>query len=92
MDTVARLVEGVLGNEDSAQQEAHTKSLLEHPQYTRPAVFEGMAVPEVLTEGRHECVRRWRRAESLRRTLRRRPDLLARAELSAEDWEILGQL
>jgi len=92
MDTVARLVQGVLGNEDSPQQESHTESLLEHPQYTRPAVFEGMAVPEVITEGRHEGVRRWRRAESLRRTLRRRPDLLARAELSAEDWEILGQL
>ena len=92
MDAVARLLEGVLGNEASPQQESHSESLLEHPQYTRPAVFEGMAVPEVLTEGQHERVRRWRRAETLRRTLDRRPDLLARAELTSEDWEILGEL
>jgi tRNA (guanine37-N1)-methyltransferase len=92
MDAVARLLEGVLGNQDSPQDESHSESLLEHPHYTRPALFETMAVPEVLTEGKHEDVRRWRRAESLRRTLARRPDLLTKAELTPEDWEILGEL
>lgn len=92
IDSVVRLVEGVLGNAASTQTESHSETLLEHPHYTRPAVFRDMEVPEVLQHGDHEQIRRWRRRESLRRTLQRRPDLLARADLTPEDWELLGEL
>lgn len=92
IDSVVRLVDGVLGNAASAQSDSHSEGLLEHPHYTRPATFRDMEVPEVLQEGDHEQIRRWRRRESLRRTLRRRPDLLARADLRPEDWELLGEL
>lgn len=92
LDAVSRLVDGVLGNETSTDQESHTQGLLEYPQYTRPAEYRSMAVPADLSEGHHEQIRLWRRREALRRTLERRPDLLARAVLTDEDWQLLGEL
>ncbi len=78
IEAVARLVPGVLGNEASAVDESFSEGLLEYPQYTRPAEFRGMAVPEVLRSGDHGRVANWRRAASLARTMERRPDLIAR--------------
>lgn len=92
IDAVARLLPGVLGGAGSAAEESFADGLLEYPQYTRPAVFRGMAVPEVLLSGNHAAIRRWRRKESLRRTLARRPDLLAKADLSAEDRALLDEI
>ena len=91
VEAVARLLPGVLGNEQSHQQDSHSDGLLEGPSYTRPPVFEGLEVPAVLLSGDHAAIARWRRDESLRRTAERRPDLLARAEpgLSARDKAIL---
>jgi len=76
VDAVARLVPGVMGNEASATDESFATGVLEYPQYTRPADFRGHAVPEVLLSGDHARIARWRRAQALRRTLVRRPDLL----------------
>lgn len=90
-DAVVRLLPGVLGNEASAQDESFSE-LLEYPQYTRPPEYRGLEVPEVLVGGHHEVVRRWRRREALRRTRDRRPDLLAAAELTEEDWRLLAEL
>ena len=92
IDAVARLVPGVLGCAESAEQESFQDGLLEYPQYTRPPEFRGAAVPEVLLSGDHGAIARWRRRESLRRTLERRPDLLERAALSDEDRRILDEL
>ncbi|MCD6351927.1 MAG: tRNA (guanosine(37)-N1)-methyltransferase TrmD [Armatimonadetes bacterium] len=92
IDAVARLLPGVLGNEASAEDESFSAGLLEYPQYTRPAVVEGLEVPEVLRKGHHAQVARWRRKEALRRTYLRRPELLARAELSDEDRELLAEI
>ena len=78
IEAAARLVPGVMGNDESATQESFADGLLEYPQYTRPADFRGWAVPEVLRSGDHVRVARWRRAEALRRTRERRPDLLDR--------------
>jgi tRNA (guanine37-N1)-methyltransferase len=85
IDAVARLLPGVLGHEDSARCDSFAASgLLDHPQYTRPAVFRGMAVPEVLQSGHHAAVAEWRRQRSLERTRERRPDLLPRHETDKE--------
>ena len=92
IDAVARLVPGVLGCAESAEQESFQDGLLEYPQYTRPPEFRGARVPEILLSGDHGAIARWRRRESLRRTLARRPDLLDRAVLSAEDRRILDEL
>ena len=92
IDAVVRLLPGVLGNEVSAAEDSFEDGLLEHSHYTRPPEFRGMRVPETLVEGDHAQVRRWRRKLSLRRTLLRRPDLLARAELDAEDRELLAEI
>jgi tRNA (guanine37-N1)-methyltransferase len=89
-DAVARLLPGVLGNEASPLEESFS-GLLEYPQYTRPPEHQGHRVPEVLVSGHHEQVRRWRRQQALLRTARRRPDLLARAALTDEDWRLLGE-
>jgi len=91
VDAVARLVPGVVGNEASTIADSFEDALLEHPQYTRPAVFRGLGVPEVLLGGNHAEVARWRRRQSLLRTLSRRPDLLAKAKLSAEDRVLLDE-
>jgi tRNA (guanine37-N1)-methyltransferase len=87
VEAVARLLPGVLGNEQSHQQDSHSDGLLEGPAYTRPPVFEGLEVPAVLLSGDHAAIERWRRDESLRRTAERRPDLLARAEPGLSDWD-----
>lgn len=90
VDACARLSPGVLGNEASAGSESFEAGLLEGPQYTRPPVFRGMKVPEVLLSGHHAEVARWRRREALLRTRERRPDLFARLELGEADRELLG--
>ena len=90
-DAVVRLLPDVL-REGSADEESFENGLLEYPQYTQPADYDGMKVPDVLLSGNHALIRRWRRKESLRRTLERRPELLAKAELSEEDEEILREL
>ena len=92
MDAVGRLVPGVLGSEDSNRDDSFEDGLLEHPHYTRPRVFEGREVPEVLLSGDHERIRVWRRVQALKRTLDRRPDLLERARLTEEDKKILSEL
>lgn len=92
IDAVVRLLPGVLGGEGATESESFVTGLLEYPQYTRPPVFRGMAVPEILLSGHHEAIRRWRREQSLRRTLERRPDLLATAPLTPEDRRILDRI
>jgi tRNA (guanine37-N1)-methyltransferase len=92
VEAVARLVPGVMGNDASALDESFGGGLLEYPQYTRPAVFRGWEVPEVLRSGDHRRVARWRRAQALARTRDRRPDLLAaRGGLSAEETALLEE-
>lgn len=91
VDCVARLVPGVLA-EGSAEDESHARGLLEYPQYTRPPLFRGWGIPPVLTSGHHAQVEAWRRKESLRRTLRRRPDLLERAVLTSLERKWLAEL
>ncbi len=90
VDAVARLVPGVMGNDESATDESFSAGLLEYPQYTRPAEFRGHDVPDVLLSGDHARVARWRRAAALRRTLARRPDLL-RDGLGADDEALLRE-
>lgn len=92
IDAIARLVPGVLGSTGSAQTDSHSDGLLEYPQYTRPAEFEGQRVPDVLLSGNHGLIAEWRRREQLRRTLQRRPDLLESAPLSEHDLRILAEL
>jgi tRNA (guanine37-N1)-methyltransferase len=92
MDAVSRLVPGVLGGEKSTQEDSFEDGLLEYPQYTRPRVFKNQEVPEILLSGDHEKIRVWRRTESLKRTLERRPDLLKKAKLTEEDKRILAKL
>ena len=82
IDSVVRLLPGVLGNEDSPIKDSHSSGLLEHPHYTRPANFRGFEVPEVLSSGNHKKIEEWRNKESIRRTLERRPDLLETYPLS----------
>jgi tRNA (guanine37-N1)-methyltransferase len=85
LDAVARLVPGVVGDEQSVEGDSFERGLLDHPHYTRPAEFAGMRVPEVLTSGHHGEIRRWRRQQALRRTFERRPDLLETAPLDDEE-------
>ncbi len=92
IDSVGRLVPGVVGQKDSLKTESFTTGLLEYPQYTRPPEFRGMRVPEVLLSGHHQEIRRWRRRESIKRTLERRPDLLDSAELTEEDIRFIKEL
>ncbi len=91
VDVVARLLPGVLGDADSAEQDSFMDGLLDCPHYTRPEVFEGRAVPEVLLGGNHEAIRRWRLKQALGRTWERRPDLLAGRTLTAEEAELLDE-
>ena len=95
VEAVGRLLPGVLGNSQSVVQESHSDGLLEHPAYTRPASWRGLDVPDVLLGGNHAEVARWRREQSLRRTARRRPDLLAGAatdRFDAADLRLLAEL
>jgi tRNA (guanine37-N1)-methyltransferase len=92
IDAVSRLLPGVLGGENSATDDSFEDGLLEYPHYTRPQVFKGKNVPSVLLSGDHEKIRLWRRTESLKRTLERRPDLLKKTKLKQEDEAILAKL
>lgn len=92
IDAIARLRPGVLGNSGSAEVDSFSDGLLEHPHYTRPVDFQGSGVPQVLLSGNHAEIARWRRREQLRRTLERRPDLLASAALSDQDRRVLDEL
>jgi tRNA (guanine37-N1)-methyltransferase len=92
VDAVARLVPGVVGDEESVARDTFARGLLDYPQYTRPAEFRGMGVPPVLLSGHHAEIERWRRREALARTLDRRPDLLERVSLEAEDEALLEQV
>ena len=91
IDSVSRYVEGVL-KDDSTKEESFSQGLLEYPQYTRPEVFEGQQVPEVLLSGHHENIDKWRRKQSLKITLNKRPDLLEKIELSDEDKKVLEEI
>jgi tRNA (guanine37-N1)-methyltransferase len=92
LDALARLLPGVLGDEESAGADSFSEPLLEAPVYTRPETWDGTAVPEVLLSGNHERIRIWRRREALKRTLRRRPDLLQDRPLSEEDRALLDSI
>lgn len=91
VDAASRFVPGVVGDPGSVEADSFAEGLLDYPHYTRPAEFRGMAVPEVLLSGNHEAIRRWRRAQRLRRTLQRRPDLLKREALGQEDRRLLDE-
>lgn len=92
IDAVSRLVPGVVGKSISLHRESFVEGLLEGPQYTKPALFRGMEVPEILRSGNHQEIARWRRQEALKRTYLRRPDLLKAADLTAEDKTFLESL
>ena len=92
IDATVRLIPEVLGNAESIVGESHQRSLLEHPQYTRPRDFRGMEVPEVLFSGHHDKIRQWQGKEAIRRTLERRPDLLEKADLSKEERKWLAEI
>ncbi len=92
IDATTRLVPGVLGDPRSAVDESFSESLLEYPQYTRPAEIEGITVPEVLLSGHHEAIRLWRRKQALRSTYLRRPDLLRDRMFTKEDRQLLDEL
>jgi tRNA (guanine37-N1)-methyltransferase len=92
VDAVARHVPGVVGDEQSVAEDSFSRGLLDYPHYTRPAEIDAMRVPDVLLSGNHAEIRRWRKRESLSRTLERRPDLLADAALDDEEREILREL
>ena len=91
-DAVCRMVPGVLPDEEAFTAESHWDGLLEYPQYTRPEVYQGMRVPEVLLSGHHKNIETWRRQQSIRRTLERRPDLLEEANLSKKERQYLAEL
>jgi tRNA (guanine37-N1)-methyltransferase len=92
IDVISRLLPGVLGDPDGARDDSHASGLIEYPHYTRPPVFRGWPVPDVLQSGNHAEIERWRRQQSLRRTLERRPDLLGKADLSEEDKRYLRSI
>ncbi len=92
MDSVMRLIPGFMGNFQSAETDSFYEGLLGYPEYTRPAEFKGLKVPEVLLSGNHEKIRLWRRKEALKKTLRQRPELLHNIELSKEDKKLLSEI
>ncbi|MFC1942068.1 tRNA (guanosine(37)-N1)-methyltransferase TrmD [Chloroflexota bacterium] len=92
IDTVVRLLPGVLGSEASPLDDSHVSGLLEYPQYTRPAVFREWSVPEILLSGNHAQIAKWRREQIIRRTLERRPELLNKANLGLEDKKLMEHL
>ncbi len=89
VDAVVRLLPGVLGSEDSLKDDSHTDGLLEYPQYTRPAVFREWPVPDVLLSGNHAQIARWRREQAIIRSLKRRPELLDKANLNSEERQLV---
>jgi tRNA (guanine37-N1)-methyltransferase len=92
IDAISRLISGVLGDPDGAMDDSHSAGLLEYPHYTRPPEFRGWGVPEVLLSGDHAKIEKWRREQSLSRTLKRRPDLLENAPLSESDRKSLKKI
>jgi len=92
VDAVVRLLPGVLGSEQAASEDSYAKGFLEYPQYTRPRVYRGWEVPEVLLSGNHQEIARWRWEQAIERTLLRRPDLLAKASLSKEERELADRI
>ncbi len=92
IDAVARLLPGALGDEKSIEDESFSWGLLDYPHYTRPREFRGMQVPDVLVSGNHKEIGLWRRRESLRKTLKVRPDLIEKVELTEQDKKILSEL
>ncbi len=92
IDAVSRLLPGVLGDPDGAMDDSHSAGLLEYPQYTRPPEFRGWSVPEILLSGDHAKIEKWHREQSLRRTIKRRPDLIEKAPLSETDRKILKKI
>ena len=92
LDAVARYIPGVLGKEGSTDEESFSDGLLEYPQYTRPVVYKGQKVPDVLLSGDHVVIKKWRRREALKATLQVRPELLSKANLSLEDAELLSEI
>jgi tRNA (guanine37-N1)-methyltransferase len=92
VDAIGRLVPGVVGDEQSVEDDSFSRGLLDHPHYTRPAEFRGKRVPDVLLSGHHGEIRQWRRREALRRTAERRPELLATAALDDDERELLREL
>ena len=91
VDSISRYLEGVI-TEESTDEESFSNGLLEYPQYTRPEIFNGVKVPEVLVSGHHENIRKWRRQKSLEITLEKRPDLIEKADLSEEDRKFIENL
>ena len=89
---MCRMKDGVLSNDVCFEEESHYNGLLEYPQYTRPATWRGRSVPPVLLSGNHAAIAKWRREQSLLRTLHKRPDLLAAAELTKQDKKYLVSL
>jgi tRNA (guanine37-N1)-methyltransferase len=92
VDSISRLVPGVVGDELSVAEDSFARGLLDYPHYTRPAEFAGLKVPDVLLSGHHADVRRWRRKTALARTLDRRPDLIEHAALDDEDRALLAEI
>jgi len=92
IDAVSRLIPGVLGDPEGAADDSHAMGLLEYPHYTRPPEFKGWKVPEVLLSGDHGKIEKWRREQALLRTLKRRPDLLEKAELSDKERKYIEEL
>jgi len=92
VDGVVRLIPGVLGSAESLVDDSHVGGLLEYPQYTRPAVFRGWSVPEVLLSGNHAQIAEWRHEQALRHTMKRRPELLQKAELSPKEKKLIEKL
>jgi tRNA (guanine37-N1)-methyltransferase len=92
LESVSRLIPGVLGEKESLKEESFSGGILEYPQYTRPREYCGFKVPEILLSGDHKLIARWRRREALKRTLERRPDLIQKASLSEDDLKILEEL
>ncbi|WP_353990378.1 tRNA (guanosine(37)-N1)-methyltransferase TrmD [Pediococcus argentinicus] len=92
IDATVRLLPGILGNSESAPGDSYSSGLLEYPQYTRPADFRGMKVPDILLSGNHQKIDQWRRHEALKKTLIRRPDLLEEFDLTAEDRKMLDEI
>lgn len=91
-DSIARMIDGVLPNDEAKKLESHYSGLLEYPQYTRPPEWHGRKVPDILLSGHHGNIDKWRREKSLERTLERRPDMLESAELTKKDREYLAKL
>jgi tRNA (guanine37-N1)-methyltransferase len=92
MESIFRLVPGVLGSEESPLDDSHVGGLLEYPQYTRPPEYRGWPVPEILLSGNHAQIKSWRREQAIRRTLEKRPELLSKAELSSKEERLVERL